>query len=953
MVLANMSRRLRLRLVLLVALACAMVALVVVPATVWRSPRVDESYSGFDQVLMYMDAVGGGTSAGVVTVKGESLTLAALPGSAPVVHLATSPLSFSSRFNAVVVRGDEGSSPLELSIISPYHDYRFELVFEPEPTRRVVMRRVVQGRVIDSTPLGVYTLGQEYEIRTSIDRERGSVSMQIASAAGDALFGQALYIAATSHRYESHVISARVVVKGGVEYRLSALTKPLEVGLSGLSVEWLDSKKKRISIVGDWSRASTLDGGWSARELQAVAPAEASFARVEVATAEQGQSLFGQLRLSPSNGTQVNLLKNGDFSGGSAGWRRAWGATPLVFREFRSRTFDASVTKSDWPNLFSSTRMALSLRASSSSGLSTVRLDDYHVDIAHSRWLADRVQDPVATLLVVLVGALGIAAITGSLASRMLRQRQHRAGRTAKVGQPWSLSPRPYSAASLRWMWILAAAGLFYLLGNAALAHLGSLNVDIVAARVWGYTAAHYGLADLYYLPNISSAGAGQWQGVPLQEAGFPYGGVMAYIFWLEGMAYRFLFAPLVGPPDGVVLDTVLRAMNACFALADAAVLYLIIREFNVIHKEVQSCDRSIFLRFKEVGVSSRTRILLVALFVFNPAVWYAGSVWGTTQSISLMFLLLAVWLTLRKSPTLAWGLLLAAFMTRPQNLIPGAILAVYLLIALPIRTTLRSMSWAIVGVFVLMLPLSLTVSPTLSFDTVANALFMHVGSGNDSWTLPASWGGMSIWPIVTALAGSAHGIDRILFPAESTLGGGLTYYKVGSLLLLGSMLALVAWTALRARSPSGSRQWVVWMAAAAVAMFTLNTGTPTYHYLLALALVFLTIGALPPWACFASVGTLTVTTFASMYAMGAYWLSAHPTWSVGVYDPHSGLTRFVVRVAGDDWFITACSVANLAVLALLLYYTVRPSQQARPSEAAASTSRMHTGGRELREEMR
>jgi hypothetical protein len=921
----------RLRLGFIVTLALAMLALMIIPAEVWRAPKIDGLHRGFDPMLMYVDASGGGPVDGVVQMSSGALSLSAVPGSAPFVHLATSPLSYSARFSVTILQAQDGTEPLNLTIWSPATNNRLQLAFESEPSRRVVLQRLSKGSVVEATPLGVYALGQTYEVTASIDRQGEQAHLAVSSSSGNVFSGRALSLTTTDRPYESHVIGSPVRVTAGRKYSFSLVAKQMLPGTSGITVDWFQSQ---------WITSNEVVGGWAGRQLVADAPPRAVFARVEVATAGGGQTLFGQLHFGPWGSPSENLLANPDFLDGERGWRREEGVNPLQVVEFSQQRLDASTSAAAWPGLFSATRMALSVQASSSSGLSTVRLRDYEVAITHSSWLATKVNDWRVDLLVAALASLGLMAMLGSLARRMTAQDDgaefalitDRALRGEKLAprdiwelrasvetRRWALAVgsirralngrgSPQVVISRRWLYIGSSALLIYLVGNALLAHLGSLNADIVSARVWGYVAAWRGPASLYFLPNLSSAPAGQWLGLPLQEAGFPYGGILAYVFWIEGLAYRFAFGPLIGGGAGLVFDDLLRAMNALFALADTVVIFLILREF---------------------GITRRACTTAAALFMFSPAVWFAGDVWGSSQSVSVVFLLLAVLCAKRRSTSWAWGFLLAACMTRPQNLVPAAILAVYLLRASPIRTTVRSLAWAVIALFVLMVPLSLAVSPSLSLDVLRNALFMHVGSGNDTWTLPVSWGGLSVWPLVAQLAGGVHGVDRILFPATTPLVFGLSYYHVGTLIVAASLCLLAIWTLVKARTPAGHSQFVLWMAIAAMALFTLNTGTPTYEYLLALTLVFITLGTLPRLAYYVAVALLSGTTFASMYAMGAYWLSVHPTWSVGVYNPSLLLTRVVANLPNEDWFVTSGVLANMVVLAVLVYYAVRPCRQA------------------------
>ena len=239
----------------------------------------------------------------------------------------------------------------------------------------------------------------------------------------------------------------------------------------------------------------------------------------------------------------------------------------------------------------------------------------------------------------------------------------------------------------------------------------------------------------------------------------------------------------------------------------------------------------------------------------------------------------------------------------------------------------------ATVGAFLLLLPFAWAISPTLPLDTIVNALFLHVGTGNDLWTLPLSWGGMSIWPLLTPLFAPVSGVDRLLYPATMPVLGSLGPYQIGTaalaLFLAGLTLVLV-----RRRAAIRQRDYALILAVGAMALFMLPTSVPSYHFILALGLVMLTRRSLPHWAYVMSVTILTATTFLSMYTMGAYWLSVHPVWDVGVYDPASPLTQLAVNLVLNDAFITALTGANALVFLVLCRYTLWPVALKQPVAA-------------------
>ncbi len=877
------DRTRRLAQVALPVLAAAMLLTIFLPAELWRSPEVDGSYQGFDPVLMYMDPAGNGDASGSIDITEGSLALSALPGSEPTVHLATSPLSYTSSFVAVISKADPGSMPLSVSAWAPYANLSFSIVFESEPSRRVLLQRTRQGQVIDTEPLGIYQLDQEYMIRAEVDRATETIRFAVNTPTEPGFQGQALLVEAGSIPFGSHVISDVIAVSGSERYTLKASTRSLQSGPVGVSIEWLDFRGERIGISDSWENRQA-ETKWSGIELTAKAPPNATAVRVEVATDGGSSALFSDVSLS-STASDENLIVNGDFSSGTTGWRRAEGAEPLATRSYGPLAISGTIDSSEWPEVFESTRLAVSVSSSADTGLAVANLSAHSLDLAHDRWLAVKVRDGRLTALVLGLGALGaMALVIGAWGRR----------RESAIGGRALVLPT-------RRDWALVSIAVIFILGNMLLARVGSFNADVIGARTWGYTVSTSSPDELYFSSNVASIEAEQWSGRPLQEAGFPYGPTMAYVTTLQGLTHRLVFNMTGLTDDADSLIVLAKFSNTLFALAAGGLIYLILK-------------RS---RFR------RSSVVVALAFLLNPAVWFAGSVWGSSQAVSLLVLLLALYFAQRDLLTLAWAFNIAALLTRPQYVVPVILLGLLLIRQHKPRDSIAAISKAVVGLYVLFLPLWVLVSPTLPVDNLVNAFFLHVGSGNDGWTLPLSWGGLSIWTLVSPMFLDLSGIDRVLFPAETTAILGLTFHQLGTLLAGGAVASLCA-SALRAKRRGAliERADIV-LAAATMAFFTLNTATPTYHYVLPLALIIAARPSLPSRTYWFSVLTVTATTFVSMYAMGAYWLTRHPTWAVGIYSESNAVSSAFAALAEQDWYITVGAAANLVVVLLLMTHAL------------------------------
>lgn len=878
----------RLTLIVTTVVAILMLLVVFIPASVWKAPTWDISSRGFDAVTMYSDGDLSSQHPGDVSVTTAQTTISSTEGSSSVIHLVTTPLSFQSAFSVRINRADAGTQPLAVGVSSPYLRNEESVVFGPEPTRQISIERMVDGQVASIRPVGTYALDELYRVHVKVDRTSRTVSMKVDSTTGSiARIG--LFIANSGSEFESHVIATKTTkVTAGRSYTLSSDVLPGVSGLAGVSLDWIGANGEQISTSSQW-QALPRSAAWAGQSVTARAPAGAVAVRPELATADSGSASFSDVSLTKATAPTVQLLTDGDFADGAANWRRSVGTAALDLRTYAPETVNAQVTGSTFPGLFKSLRIALSATGTAGDASAQAVLTDYQVQVPHQRWLADQVADPLLAAIVVLLGLLGLAVVVIRVRGAVKSGAFDALARRIFVVRTFALS---------RSNILVALAVVAYFVISIVLSHLGSLNADLVGARVWTYVAGNSGPGALYFAPNISSAEAGQWQGLPLQEAGFPYGPTMAYVFGALGLIYSTgIHQAALGSPDATSIDFLVRMANAVFGLVDFWLIALIVRRFGL--------------------TVNRSRIV-AGLFLLAPALAFSNSVWGSTQSMSLAFLLAAILFMQRANTTTAWAFIFAACMTRPQNLIAAGILAVILLRVTPWRRTVRTLSTAVVLVFIALLPLALTVSPTLPVDVVVNALSLHVGDANDAWTMPVSWGAFGPWPLVATAINGVFGTGSILFPATGPLIGSLSYYHVGTLAFGLYLVVLLVIVLVRGPRIMLGGGFVLASTLGVMGLLLLETGTASYHMVLPTAMSFLLVRAVPRRTYLIAVITLSATTFLSMYGMGAYWLSSHPVWGVGVYAPGFWGSQLFSWAVTNPVVVIAASTANTAVFVLL-----------------------------------
>lgn len=541
------------------------------------------------------------------------------------------------------------------------------------------------------------------------------------------------------------------------------------------------------------------------------------------------------------------------------------------------------------PTLFSNAQLSLTGSASAGEGTSHIVLQNFTLTLPHQRWWAVRIDDPIEKFLVVALALLGLVATAVAIAAATPTLR----GRVARLRPRL---PRPGRAAV-----VVSGAVALYLVGNALLFPLGGHPFDARDEELYAYVTNTHGLTQLYYLPNFVSL-ATIWSGVPYVEAAFPYGPVLGYlnaaIGWLSsqlfagGSAFRL---------DDVRLLYLIKSVNVMFGLADAALIYVILRQIRV--------DR-------------RWSLVAAALFLFNPAVWFSMSVWGQTHVISLFFVLAAVLLAEKQLPMWAWLALVAALMTRPQMIVFGLLLGIVFLRKFSVRQNVWALSWTVVIVFLLLLPFTLMTSPSLPIDVILNNFRIQEAGGNQAQLSTVSQDAYSVWPLVTYALHGASGLSRAFTPSSAYVFGNVTYQRLGLILTVLAVLAVSAALLLRGHRTLDAGGYLPLVALGMCSFLMLLTGIVATHFLLALPFLLLCRRWMGNIAFFYVAAIWTVTTLVPMYGdMGAV-ISArdYPLLAPA----NNAVTKLFVQLYSWDRLITVSIVANICALIWLAFTTFR-----------------------------
>ncbi len=893
-------------------LAALILILMIIPAEYWRHPVDDAAYQGFDPYLIYLDRKGGAPSSGLVDVTPKDLVLTALPNSRPTVTLATTPLArLKTEMHVRIVDGGPGTVPFRLGVWSPNTRSGQFLVFGPPPSNLVTFERIVNGVVgptlvpgiiAKSSVLGPYVEGVSYRTTISFDKTAGIMHFRVRGIGeSPPSGGRVLRMVGRGHpNYTSFANSGWVQVTHGELYSFGGFVKHLGgFGTFGFVVEWINQDHVRVGTSEEWRDIAELRA-WTGKKFGAIAPRDATSARLIVGTGPGVEVLFADLFFSARSDPKDNLLLNGDFSAGERGWQlHPSNPARLEILDATQVRYDRSITTADAPDLFRELRLAVTGNGFSESGTSTAVISNFHLILPHQRWLVVKIDDSRVRALL-LVFLLCAALLSATALTRLARLNGWLASEGVKAKME-GISDAVRTRFGI--IAVSAAAVGVYVIFNLMLFNAGSLNYDLKTATVWLHVIPRYGLSALYHLPAVVGP-ADSWGGVPFQEATFPYGPFMGALFFAVSWLHKLLYglpAPL--SQEAFALAYTVKATTLLFTIADAGLIYLILRAFDVAPKR---------------------GVLGAGMFLFNPAVIFVGSVWGQTQSISLFFVLASIWMGAINRATGAWVFLALGALTRQQLLIPSILIGLYLIKKFNYRQTIEGISWGVLVSFLFIAPLVMRLAPSLPIDLFRNAFDMHILGEDSARNTTVSLSALSIWPLVTQRIAGQEGLGRVFYSGKELLIGHFTYGQVGNVLFLAvfltSMLALIS---MRRGDRNGH---IPILALGTLGLFLLKTGFAAFHMIPALALVTIGGQIFGRLGHYLAVTVLSTTILIATYGVAGFWMTLHPWWNVGLFSPEHLVTQAFVKLIAADWFITVASLGNLAVLGWLSVVVFRQS---------------------------
>ncbi|HXC76400.1 MAG TPA: hypothetical protein VNU19_05055 [Candidatus Acidoferrum sp.] len=560
------------------------------------------------------------------------------------------------------------------------------------------------------------------------------------------------------------------------------------------------------------------------------------------------------------------------------------------------------------PEIVNAFRPTLTLSASAVDGASQVVIRNYVVRIpsqpSSSAEETVKIDDPLARLLVLVLLAASLALCLFVVVRRLAAQRGRR-----------RVMPALWVKLRVRVVLLLLGAAAIYVLANLSLFGVASPHFDVLAAKVWSYVAYKYGLGDLYYRTILVPA-AGAWQGVPMHEATFPYGITKAYLYLVAGWVYHLL--PGSATINTFSLEVLLKAMNVLFGFADAILVYLIVKRLT----------------------SERTALTAAILFVANPALVLVMSVWGSTETVSLFFILGSIWLAEEQKPLGAWLMLALGAFTRPQMFVFAFLLGLVYLYKFGARRNVSALAWTVILCFVAIGPFALAISPSLPVDYVVRTFIYHVGNGQADVTyLGISPANFSIWTIPLLLVSGQHGLSRMWAPSTLPLAGSLTYGQLAAGMSI-AFLLIVGAVLLKYRKISiEPGRYLPLVAFAMLGWLVVTPGIISRYMVYVVVAVILCRKAFSTVGYIYAVSVTTAITCMSIYGHLALDFLGY-SGSANVMSPtNNAVSQFLFSIFSADWFISLASLSNVALLIVLGIKGWESLRKERPPALAAAAA--------------
>jgi len=212
-----------------------------------------------------------------------------------------------------------------------------------------------------------------------------------------------------------------------------------------------------------------------------------------------------------------------------------------------------------------------------------------------------------------------------------------------------------------------------------------------------------------------------------------------------------------------------------------------------------------------------------------------------------------------------------------------------------------------------------LSISPSLPIDYVSRTLSYHFANGQaDPNYLGLSPGYYSVWTLPLEFMSGQHGLARMWSPSTLTIYGSLTYGQLAAGLSTIFVLALGAVIVLFKRLTMGPGQYLPLIAFGMLGWLMFTPGLISRYFVYAIALFILSRkhwdAPMYAWivSCLSAITLLTAYGHLGLDALGNGVKASllNPT--------NNGMSHIVFSLFSDDRIITAGTIANVLILAML-----------------------------------
>ena len=531
------------------------------------------------------------------------------------------------------------------------------------------------------------------------------------------------------------------------------------------------------------------------------------------------------------------------------------------------------VGKDTFPDLFGGQPVSLTLYASAPTvGSSAVVVRNPYITVPHQRRYGTGVDSrwfrPV-------VGAAALLSLLWTVAwarSRLLW----------RISLP-SLRVSEIHARELAVAFLVAATSLAL---GWNLSKLPGYPYDVRSLVVWTWIAREHGPAAVPGYSLLATPGDA-WSGQPYAAATYPYPPVPQYLFWLVGKIAR-----------GDQTEQAFKMVSTSIVLVGGIVLYSLLRRLRV---------------------SKAMAVLTTGAYVFNPAILFDSAIWGQTDSLLALFLLLGVAGIITESASLTWCGILLAFLTKQTGALLAPVLMALGIFRLGTRRFAGGLPSAVLVVFLVLTPLFLAgLHPSATYRPfVTKALEFGTIRSMDPANAVVSQTAFTLWSAVTGLTG-LHGWAQQAFPDYVATPFGLSYFTLSRVVfaLFVFTLTFILFRARGAYSPG-----VVFLTVAAYAVAAAVLLTRVHARYLYFGVLFAV--ASQPWMPralgIATLGALTGSMLVAMWGVLVFTSVWYPGL-LPVFEPErSWLNGAMANALGSGIGITLGGLLNTAALLALL----------------------------------